>query len=367
MMDYFFFMLCLLSIINSKIKGYDQFFIDYMNIENTNCIRGIFVWLIIFLHKTPYGVEKNYLYKIILKFLGQKVVSMFFYYSGFGIYESIKKKGYNYIKFLPIKGIILFIKFQIILLIFLITNIYILNNKITLKRYLLSCVFISAIGNSNWFAFTIIIFYFYSYLSFIYIKNFNIGIFNITIFCVFHSIIVYKYFYPRNIVAVDTVFCFPLGYLHSLIKISFDDIVMKNDIRYFGITSLLILIYYKVFYSNNILYICEKNAIFALLIVIISMKVKINNDFLNFLGNHSYSIYLLQKIVILIVYKKQIFKNSDFIRISFELTSIFFISALFDKNIMYIEKMLKKKLNNLCYQKSISFDSKRATYNILIK
>ena len=366
-MDYFFFILCFLSILNSKIKGSDKFFIDYMNVENTNCVRGIFVWLIIFIHKTSYGVEKNYLYKIILKFLGQKVVCMFFYYSGFGIYESIKKKGYNYIKSLPIKGIILFIKFQIILLFFLITNIFILNNRITLKKYLLSCIFISAIGNSNWFAFTIIVFYFYSYLSFVYIKKNHIGIFNIIIFCLLHSIIVYKYFYPKNIVAVGTVFCFPLGYLHSLIKIYLDSILMKNDICYFGITSLLILLYYNAFYPRNLLFICIKNAIFSCLIVIISMKVKLNNDFLKYLNNHSYSIYLLQRIVILIVDKKKIFKNSDFIRLSFELSSIFFISSLFDKNTMFIDKLITKKLNYLCNNKYISLDYKEPIKNIISK
>ena len=92
MMDYFFFMLCYLSIFNCKIKGLDNFFTDYMDFENTSCIRGIFVWIIIFLHKRKDFVNKNYLLKIILKNLGQKVVTMFFFYSGFGIYESIKKK-----------------------------------------------------------------------------------------------------------------------------------------------------------------------------------------------------------------------------------------------------------------------------------
>ena len=32
-------------------------------------------------------------------------------------------------------------------------------------------IFISDVGNSNWFAFTIIIFYIYSYISFICIKS----------------------------------------------------------------------------------------------------------------------------------------------------------------------------------------------------
>ena len=86
------------------------------------------------------------------------ILQMFhFFYSGYGIFESIKKKGILYVKFLPKKATILFIKFQLILLIFLVNNA-LLGFNINIKKYCLSIIFISSIGNSNWFAFTIIFF-----------------------------------------------------------------------------------------------------------------------------------------------------------------------------------------------------------------
>ena len=182
-----------------------------------------------------------------------------------------------------------------------------------------------------------------------------------------HSIFVYNYYYPKNLVAVDTIFCFPLGYFYSLIKNNFDGIIMKNDICYFGITSLIILIYYRVFYIKKLFYICIKHALFSIIVVIISMKVKINNDFLRFLNSHSFSIYLLQKIVTLIVYKKQIFKDSDFIKISFEFSSIFFLSSLFDKSTTFIDKFAKKKLVSIYNKKYISLENKKIINNIIIK
>ena len=197
-MDYFFFLLCFLSTINIKIKGLDDFFTDYMDLDNTNCIKGIFVWLIIFCHKLGYGNYKRYLFKKIVSNLGQKVVSLFLFYSGFGINESIKKKGKFYINTLPTKACILFIKFQLILLMFLIANIFILKNKVALKEYILSMIFKSSLGNSNWFAFNIIIFYIYSYISFRFIKlGHFFGIIIISIICFIHSKIVYIYFYPK--------------------------------------------------------------------------------------------------------------------------------------------------------------------------
>ena len=78
---------------------------------------------------------------------------------------------------------------------------------------------------------------------------------------------------------------------------------MKNDIIYFGFLSITILLYYH-FYNNSIL-----NALFAFLIILLSMKVKFNNHFLKFLNLHSFSIYLLQKLVMIPVYKKKTFLN----------------------------------------------------------
>ena len=119
MEDLIFFSFCQLSLINIKIKGSNEYFLDYMDLENTSHIKGIFVWIIIFHHNRSYYPKKiHYFYMKILNSIGQKMVSLFLFYSGYGIIESIKKKGLLYVKSLPQKAIILFIKFQLILLIF---------------------------------------------------------------------------------------------------------------------------------------------------------------------------------------------------------------------------------------------------------
>ena len=344
-MDYFFIMLCFLSSINIKVKGLDEFFHDYMNLDNTNCIKGIFVWLIIFCHKLQYGINNKYLFIKIISNLGQKVVSLFLFYSGFGINESFKKKGILYAKSLPKKAFILFIKFQLILLIFLIVNIFVFRFKVTIKRYLLSFIFKSSLGNSNWFAFTIIIFYIYAYISFIFINGPHFyRIIIISIICIIHSKVIYIYFYPKLIYPVDTVLCFVTGFYYSELKTFLDKFLLKNDIYYYGIVSSTILIYYNFFTVKlSLIGISIKNVLFAILIIFISSKVRFNNSFLRFLNLHSFSIYLLQRVVMSIVSKKRIFIHSDFFQISFEFTSIFFIASLFDKYTTFIDKLFKSK------------------------
>lgn len=344
MLDYFFFMFCFLSFYNLKLKGLDNFFFDYIKLDNTNSIKGIFVWIIIFSHKTTYGNYKKYIYYKILVNLRQKVVSMFLFYSGFGILESFKKKGINYVRTLPLKAFIIFIKSQLILLLYLFVNIFIFKYKITLKQYFLSIIFKSSLGNSNWFAFTIIVFYFYSYISFRFInKRIILGIIIISFLCYLHCIFVYNFYFPNHFYPIDTVLCFLFGFYYSFIYVYSDKIIMKNDIYYFMCISIVIFFYYKTFMINNFISISLKNALFSIIIVLISMKVQFNNNFLKFLNSHSYSIYLLQRLVMLIVYKIQVFRKSDFIQISFEFALIFFIASCFDKHTSFIDKLIKNK------------------------
>ena len=335
---------------NIDIKGANNFHYDYMDLKYTSSIRGIFVWLIIFRHYYSFYRNKKYLYIKILNFLGQQIVSLFLFYSGYGIFESIKAKGANYLKTLPKKIIIFFIKFQIILFFYLLINI-ILGIKISLRRYLLSMVFKTTIGNSNWFTFTIIAFYFYSYISFISVKKerFYLAIIYLNIIIIIHIYLVYNYFFPKISFPIDNSFCFIFGFYYSLIRKFADRLLMKDDSYYFLIVLIIKIIYY-FFYINlfrSLLNRLMRNCFFCIIVVFISLKIRFYNSFLIFLNSHSFSIYLLQRIIMIIVSHKQYFENNEFIRLSFEFTAIISLSCIFDKyfkteKLFFRENKLKK-------------------------
>ena len=319
-----------------------------MELENTSKIKGIFVWMIIFSHNKQYynlALYNKYIYIKILRNIGQKMVSLFLFYSGYGIVESIKKKGIIYAKTLPKKGAILFIKFQLVLIIFLINNI-ICRIKVTLKQYILSVIFKRSIGNSNWFAFTIISLYFSSFFSFIFIKNIKHIIISViinTTLCFIHIYIVYNYFYPKLIYPVDNILSFVIGLYYSLLQNYLNKIFIKNDIYYFGSLSFFVLIYYYFLkLPNNIYFISITNSLFCLIIIMISMKVELQNEFLMFLNNHSYSIYLLQRVVMIFIYHHKYFHNSFFIRFIFIFITVLFISCIFDKYTFCINNLFNK-------------------------
>ena len=357
MEDLIFFILFFLSSINISIKCSNKFFFDYMDLYKTYSVKGIFVWIIVLQHyRSYYQINLKYLYHTILNCTRQKMVSLFLFYSGFGIYESINKKGIKFTKKLLKKGVILFIKFQIILFIFLLNNLF-LGIKISFKNYLLAIIFKVGIGNSYWFSFTIIIFYFYSYLSFSFIKNNNcffIGIFSINIISYLHVYFIYNYYHPKSLPSVDNILCFNIGLYYSLFKKYLDKIIMKNDINYFGFLSLVIIIYtyfynfqVKVLWTVSII-----NSFFSLIIILISMKIQFNNDFLILLNSHSYSIYLLQRVILKFMWYKKIFKANNFIRFFIVFSIILFVSCMFDKNTLFINNLFKR---NISYKKKILY------------
>ena len=360
MEDLKFFILFFLSIINIDIKGLNQYYADYMGLKYTNSIKGIFVWIIFMQHYRNYYTKNiKYIYHRILNNLGQKMVSLFLFYSGYGIFESFKKKGIEYIKTLPKKALVLYIKFNLILLIFFLNNI-ILNNKITLKKYILSMIFISDIGNSNWFAFTIIFFYIYCFISFRPIKNSNyilIGIVLITIICIIHFHLVYQYFYPNKLYSIDNTFCFLFGFYYSFLKKYIDEIIMENDCFYYSILTLFTSLYYYFNQKiNNIYNLLIVNSIFSLIIVFISMKIRISNEFLLFLNSHSYSIYLLQRVIMIFIIKKKFFEKNEFIRFFIEFFAVLTLSSIFDKYTLIIDKFIKKIFSKKIINKNIIFE-----------
>ena len=120
---------------------------------------------------------------------------------------------------------------------------------------------------------------------------------------------------------------------------------MFNDIIYFISTSTLAYFYY-IFYKHpkrtNFYYISLKNLFFTLLTVVLTMKIKFNNDFLKFLNSHSYSIYLIQRIPMIFIAKKGIFRDNLFIGFFFEFSVVVTMACIFDKFTKSIDTFIYK-------------------------
>lgn len=359
------FILILVAIICSGLtvakKG--EFFADYMSPKNTSTINAIFSVLIFISHATNYIGNQNLTgaldepYVSLKVFLHQLVVVTYLFFSGFGIMESIKKKGTAYVKAMPVNRLFkLWYHFAIVIVLYTIVRIGIMGVKYSLKDYLLAYTGYTTIGNSNWYLFVTFALYIIVIVSFLIFKKSKVlatGF--VCILSVLFIIFERKMGLPTQ--NYNTVICFPLGMIYSLAKPYIDKILMKNDlIWYTGFTASVAVF---AFFSRNRYGLVElKNPLLdeiasfvsyeffvcaALIMLAIGMmKINIKSSVLDWFGEHIFSFFILQRIPMLLLRHFGYAYNSYvFVILSFFGTIV--MCMFYDEAMDRLDKIIFKK------------------------
>ena len=301
------FIIILLLIIFNGIsaKGKNEFFDDYCARRQTSAINGIFAIIIFLSHSSEYihfSSALDYSYNTMRIYMGQLVVVTFLFFSGFGMMESINKKGMDYIKSIPKNRLIrVWYHFALALLPYFLINA-VLNRHYTTAQSLMAFTGAGNIGNSNWFMFVTFAMYIFVYISFILGKKSKVfALALVTIMALGFAVFEYKVGFKRRF--YDTVMCFPAGMIYSLVKPYTDKILMKNDTLwacafalFFGTFSLI-----SPLRLNSAAYYTLWCLPAMILILLFSMKVQIANSILDWFGSHIFSIYMLQRIPMIIL------------------------------------------------------------------
>lgn len=352
-----FFILLLMLIILYKSKfHFKNFNKEYISISQTKCINAIFVVLVFLSHSKSYltldNLWYNSYYLKINNMIGQLMVTTFLFFSGFGIMESIKAKGQNYINSIPKKRFLnTLLNFDLAVLLFLLCSLLV-GNDYSLKRILLSFTGWSSIGNSNWYIFDILILYIFTWISFkVFDKNHFKGIVSTTLLSLF-----FMYFLMKNkqLHWYNTILCYPAGMFFSYYKNKIENLICENNKTYLFISFICIITFillYKISKVSNILVYQLVSILFVILILLACMKFSFKNVILNYLGNNIFWIYILQRIPMIILrnYNINNYNPYLFVIISFILTIILTeIIKLFIK----LLKLSNKKIRNLIDSKS---------------
>ncbi len=142
---------------------------DYLSVENTQAIKGIFILLVFFSHFNSYVTftwSLDSIYQSTVSWFGQTMVTLFLFYSGYGVMESINKKGLPYIKSIPVKRVLsTLFKFDCAVIIFWIIGA-LFGNTFSPKTVALSLIGWDSLGNSNWYIFVVLLLYLFTFVSF---------------------------------------------------------------------------------------------------------------------------------------------------------------------------------------------------------
>ena len=338
-----------------------EFNSDYMSKDSTNIIKGVFVILVFFSHCSQYitlSGPYDEPYNAVRIFLGQMIVAVFLFYSGYGIMESINKKSFNYIKSIPYKRVFkTLINFDIIVTLFLILD-YFLKYEFSPKTIALSYIGWQNIGNSNWYILAILILYIITFISYLPLKFSDKKYMHIIcaiVLTVLSAIAVYAMFkLGKESYYYNTMFIFPLGVWYSILKPYIDRFIAGKSIVYTFVLMIVTLAFAytninvndKPFLEHNgnvlsLMYTLWSFA-FTLIIVVVSMKVKIKSNLFKWLGEHIFSIYMLQRIPMMILKKAGFCENHKYMFVVICFATTLFLSVVFDTLIAKLWNIKKK-------------------------
>lgn len=284
---------------NSTV-GYEKgIFNDYMSLEKTTSIKGIFILIVFISHSLSYLTMSSSILDtsgklIVSQLLGQAMVAPFLFYSGYGVMLSIDKKGKDYIRSIPTKRFLkVLVHFDIAVLLFLILALF-TSKELNVAKVLLSFTGWDSVGNSNWYIFDILVLYLITYISFLLgSKNKFVGLAINIVLC---GVLVIVLRHTKQVHWYDTIMCYPVGMLFYMVKPKFNEIIKKHNVIYWLLFVVCVGALGVSVKLGGTMMSMIKNVVFALFVVLITMKFSINNTILNFCGKHLFSIYILQRI-----------------------------------------------------------------------
>lgn len=301
-------MLLLLCLFGISFKGKNGFE-DYMSPQKTGAIKGVFVVIVVLSHLRQYITLDSSWYNApfqqFMFFLGQLMVVMFLFYSGYGVLLGLKKKE-GYAKSIITKRVPkVFIHYDIAVVIFFILG-HLTGTKYPIKRLLLSLVGLDGVGNSVWFIVVILALYIVTFLAFILVRKNVIAGTVITTVLSAGLVIFFYYFREGQYWWYDTIMCYPLGMWYAIAKPYIDKKILPSFGKWFTCTAAAIAAFIALrelrFATNGsrTVFIFEA-LVFALVIVFASMRISINNPVLCWFGKRVFGIYILQRIPMIVL------------------------------------------------------------------
>lgn len=290
----------------ADIADSNSFSKNYMSIAGTNLIKGVFVLLVLLGHAVTYvkldgALDQTYL--TLKEHLHQMVVSVFFFYSGYGMMKSILKKGYGYIKQIPLKRFfIVLLNFDLAVCLYLIVGAF-MGQTFDLKTILFSLIGWKTVGNSNWYMFAIFGLYILMFLSFILLRWFGrkgfiyVGTAIFTVLTMLFVLWEIRMGLPNWY--YNTMILMPVGCWYALLQKPVEKLVMRNDYLY-ALAGVFLFVGYWISYGNRWTGGIERYTIWALffvaVVVFITMKISFQSKVLSWFGEHVFSVYILQRI-----------------------------------------------------------------------
>lgn len=296
-------------------------------------INGIFFILVFMRHFNQYvqlnaEIEIPFLYQN--KILGQLIVTTFMFYSGYGVMTSIMKE-HNYVNRMPKKRIFkTMLLFDIAICLYVVMNVC-LNIEMTWKQIILSFVGWEGVGNSTKYIFAILMMYSFTYIGFSISRNDLIKGLLITTFFIAGYILIIRKF--KDSQYYNTVVCYAFGLWYAMAKKKIDSKILHNN--YWWVAWGAAIAFEICAYCRDVNLILNQfyYLLFVLVIVLLSMRVKLDSSTLLWCGKNLLGLYILQRIP-MILCKEWEFTSNPYLSLFVCIVVTIFLAVAFCKYVI---------------------------------
>ena len=346
MVSLYILVLLLLIVFGSKITIWNDSYIDK---QHTTTLNGMFIILVFlshangYIHLTDYTDFGTRIYNFLFTAVGQMMVVMFFFYSGYGLMTQFHARKHEYVlSFFKSRILKTWLHFIVALIPFGIINL-LLGYRFGLNTWLLSLTGFESIGNSNWYIFDVLCLYLLFYFV-IYISDKRI-VLQLNCCIAITALTIVLWFVIRTLKGsqrwwYDTILAFPAGCFYAFEKANIERKVRSSRITYFVVMSVVFCLFCSFYIRRNPYTVSLSSVFFGLFVVGTTYIFDIRSTILNWLGNRLFFIYIFQRLpMIALSYFGIDNKPMVFIFLSFILTIA--ITLVMEKVYFYLDKTLR--------------------------
>ena len=264
--------------------------------EDSDAVKGVFVFIIFLCHASGYVPHNRELWSdawagFLGGLFGQLVVVMFLFFSGYGVAESIRCKGGEYIKDFPRRRILpVLINFDVAVLAFAVLALLV-GRELTLGKFILALTGWETLGNSNWYIFAIILCYAITYVAALTTRRIALWSFiGVVIMTQIMSFFKEPYWY-------NTIMAFPLGMVFSGYRTKMDK---WGSAIYYGTFFLMLSVFISLYaFRHHDWHGFVWNGMsmsFAIVVVLLMHKLRLDSSILRWAGRNVFPIYIYQRL-----------------------------------------------------------------------
>lgn len=293
---------------------------QYLSKESVNAIKGLCAVGVMLQHITLSLEKPGIMFPF--GYVGFLYVSLFFFFSAYGLSQGILKKKNYFSHFWERRLKKVYIPMVSVNILYTLWYYFIIQTKeISIINITKDLLGITLINGTEWYILSILFFYLIFFLSF-QIENKKVACYIVLLLTIIYAYICY--WFHMDIKWYKSCFAFPLGLFLALYK----ERILKEWKQHFKIWKLAafsgifleggVLAYQLVNGENmNVGYMILLQIIISILFVIcyllLSLKVIIYNKILNFLGEISFDIYLIHEFFIICCRNEKFYIKVDFI------------------------------------------------------